>query len=161
MLTACDSAAPAKAEPAKATPAKTELAKAEPAKAEPTKSSDITAEPAKLEPTKPDESKAAPAAGDPAVAEPAAAEPSKPNDAETDADIAAAVIKIKTYSDQMCACKDAACAEKITNEMTTWGQAMAKKYEGKDEGKPSEAQTKAIEAATTRLAECMTKLMAG
>jgi hypothetical protein len=42
---------------------------------------------------------------------------------------AASLKKLTDYKDQMCACKDNACATKITDDMTAWNVAQAKSTE--------------------------------
>src|SRR4051794_15982872 len=37
-----------------------------------------------------------------------------------------AIAKMTEFKDKMCACKDKACTEKVTEEMTKWGQEQAK-----------------------------------
>lgn len=170
LIVGCDSATPAKSEPGKTDVGKTEVAKtdakADVAKAEPTAPSDAKVEPtapsdAKVEPTIAEPAKAEPAPPESVKAEPPAAPPIATNTAEADADIKAALTKVKTLADDMCACKDKACADKVTTELTSWGEAMAKKYVGKQEPEPNEAQKKELEAHATRLGECMMKVMAG
>jgi hypothetical protein len=74
-------------------------------------------------------------------------------------DVAGAVRKMKTLTDDMCACKDKACAEKVTADMVKYGEEMAKKQAGKAEPKVSEAQKKEMDETMTRLSDCLTKAM--
>src|SRR5262245_56327238 len=66
--------------------------------------------------------------------------------------------KMESFRDQMCACQDKACAEKVNDAMTVWGKAMSK---DRDAGKvpPTDEQQKLIVAAVTAYGECMTKAM--
>lgn len=68
------------------------------------------------------------------------------------------IAKMSDFKDQMCKCTDKACADKVTEAMTKWGQDMAK--EGGD--KPaavSEEDTKKMATVTEELTKCMTKAM--
>src|ERR1041385_1710521 len=40
-------------------------------------------------------------------------------------DFAEAMKKMREFTDKMCACKDAKCAQSVSDEMTKWGQKMA------------------------------------
>jgi hypothetical protein len=69
-----------------------------------------------------------------------------------------AIAKMTDFKDQMCKCADKACAEKVTEGMTKWGQEMAK--EGGDKAaKVSEDDTKKMAAITEEMTKCMTKAM--
>jgi hypothetical protein len=68
-----------------------------------------------------------------------------------------AVAKMGEFADRICACPDQPCADKVTVELTKWGEAMQVE-QGKDP-KLTPQQQAAIEKAATRLAECMTKTM--
>ncbi|HEU4730573.1 MAG TPA: hypothetical protein VFT22_21900 [Kofleriaceae bacterium] len=69
-----------------------------------------------------------------------------------------AIAKMTTFKDDMCKCTDKACAEKVTEAMTKWGQDMAK--EGGDKAaKVSEDDTKKMAALTEEMTKCMTKAM--
>lgn len=76
-------------------------------------------------------------------------------------DVDEAVGKMKKFSEDMCACKDKACAEKVTADMVKYGEEMAKKHEGKAEPAVSDAQKKEMEEAMKKLTECTTKAMGG
>jgi glycerol dehydrogenase-like iron-containing ADH family enzyme len=69
-----------------------------------------------------------------------------------------AIAKMTEFKDQMCKCADKACAEKVTEGMTKWGQEMAKEAADKD-SKLSEEDTKKMAAATEEMTKCMTKAM--
>lgn len=65
--------------------------------------------------------------------------------------------KMAGFSDQMCACKDAECARRVSDEMTAWSQELAKKDE--EPPKLSEDQQKRAMAIGTKMGECMQKAM--
>jgi hypothetical protein len=69
-----------------------------------------------------------------------------------------AINKLTDFKDQMCKCADKACAEKVTEGMTKWGQDMAKEG-GDKEAKISEDDTKKMAAVTEEMTKCMTKAM--
>lgn len=69
-----------------------------------------------------------------------------------------AIAKMTDFKDQMCKCADKACADKVTEQMTKWGQDMAK--EGGDKAAAiSEDDTKKMAAVTEEMTKCMTKAM--
>lgn len=74
-------------------------------------------------------------------------------------DIGEAAAKVTEFKDNMCKCKDKACADKVQEDYNKWGQEMAKKMEGKkaEDVKVDEATTKKMTDAMTAYAECMTK----
>lgn len=71
-----------------------------------------------------------------------------------------AIGKMKKFSDDMCACKDKACAEKVTAEMTKYGEEAAKKDAAKATT-PTEAQAKEMVDSSKKMGECMAKAMGG
>ena len=70
-----------------------------------------------------------------------------------------AVAKMEGFQKSMCDCKDKACAEKVTAEMSKWGEEMAKKPD--KAVVPTEAQTKEMTESTKKMGECMAKAMGG
>jgi hypothetical protein len=75
------------------------------------------------------------------------------------ADVQAEMAKMEEFAGKMCGCKDATCAQRVSEEMTKWGQEEAKK-----DYKPttfSDADQKRMTTATERLTKCMTKAMGG
>lgn len=63
------------------------------------------------------------------------------------------VKKFEGFAEQACACKDAACVTKVSQEQADWlskNAAEAAKLDAKDAEK--------IGAATTKMAECTTKV---
>ena len=71
------------------------------------------------------------------------------------AKVGEAVTKMKGFADAMCACKDAACANKVNDEMAAYAKTMMDM-----KAKPTEAQMKEMTEISTRLGECMGKAMA-
>ena len=69
-------------------------------------------------------------------------------------DSAAAMKKMTEFKDQMCACKDAECAKKVSDAMLADSKASAGK-----ETKYSEADQKKATEIGTAMSECMTKAM--
>jgi hypothetical protein len=65
--------------------------------------------------------------------------------------------QFSVFSDQMCACRDKACVDKVTDEMTRWSQEMAKQ----DQAPPhmSEEQIKAATEIGERMGKCMQSAM--
>lgn len=66
------------------------------------------------------------------------------------------VKKMEEFAGQACACKDAACVSKVSQEQADWlskNAATAAKLDAKDAEK--------IGAATTKMTECMTKVTSG
>jgi hypothetical protein len=62
------------------------------------------------------------------------------------------VKKMEEFATQACACKDAACATKVSQDQADWlskNAATASKLDAKDAEK--------IGASTTKMAECVTK----
>ena len=69
-----------------------------------------------------------------------------------------AIAKMTDFKDKMCKCADKACADKVTEEMTKWGQEAAKAGADKQE-KISEEETKKMASVTEEMTKCMTKAM--
>ena len=67
------------------------------------------------------------------------------------------VAKLEGFSKAMCECKDKACADKVTADMTAWGAEMSKNA-GKEE-KPDPDLAKKSADIMAKYTECMTKLM--
>ncbi len=55
------------------------------------------------------------------------------------------------FADQLCACKDMACAQVVTKEMAAWAEAH-------EDAQGTKSQAKEIEAQTKRIVDCMTEL---
>ncbi len=69
--------------------------------------------------------------------------------------IAEAITKFRGFTDEVCACKDKACADKVSDDMAKWASTMASSSK---EPKPSETEMKDMQELGTRFGECMTKL---
>jgi hypothetical protein len=68
--------------------------------------------------------------------------------------------KMTEFKDQMCKCADKACADKVNEAYTKWGQEMQKEMgESKEPPKMSEEETKKQTEVATAYSACMTKLM--
>lgn len=90
--------------------------------------------------------------------------PIAPVDAAVDvapARSAGLIAKMAQFSDGMCACADRPCVERITQEMTTWGQEMAASYDEHTDrpNQPSEAEMKQMTAIAQRMTKCMMDVM--
>jgi hypothetical protein len=68
------------------------------------------------------------------------------------------IAKMTEFKDSMCACKDRACTERVTEEMTRWGQEQAKAGADKDV-KMSEEDMKKSAALSEEMGKCMTKIL--
>jgi len=82
-----------------------------------------------------------------------------PVDAAVDAALtgtAALMAKMSQFKDDMCKCADRACADLVTQQISQWGQEMAKS--AGDQPKMSEPDMKQMAAISEELAKCMTKL---
>jgi hypothetical protein len=58
----------------------------------------------------------------------------------------------EAFTDELCACKDKRCADKVVDKMSKWGQEMAKDY--KDD-KPDAEQMRRITPIAERMSKCM------
>ena len=67
-----------------------------------------------------------------------------------------AMVKMRGFSDAMCACKDLACAQKVGNDMTTWGQQMEKEHP--EPPKLTDEQNKTAADIGQKMGECMNKI---
>ena len=67
------------------------------------------------------------------------------------------IIKFREFTDKMCACKDAKCAQEVSDQMTKWGQEQAK--EQTEPPKMTEEQTKQATELGEQMGNCMTKAM--
>jgi hypothetical protein len=101
---------------------------------------------------------------EPSEAPPPSEPPREPPPADTgscdtaECDVAEAIAKMASFADSMCRCTDAPCAEALTAEMVAYGEAMAKKHEGKPEPPVTDAQKKELETSMMRLTECTTSV---
>jgi len=69
---------------------------------------------------------------------------------------AASLKKMSDFTDQMCACKDTACATKVSDDMTKWGTEQAKDSASMA---TDEETTKKMTDLATKMGECMQKAM--
>jgi len=68
-----------------------------------------------------------------------------------------AMAKMEEFKNEMCKCKDAKCAQEVSDKMTKWGQEQSKN--AKEPPKMNEADTKKAQEIGTAMGECMTKAM--
>ena len=71
-----------------------------------------------------------------------------------------AMAKMGEFKDQMCACKDKACADKVQDAMNKWSAENAKNAGDKQE-KPDDKTMKEMQDVGTKYGECMAKAMGG
>ena len=69
------------------------------------------------------------------------------------------IAKLTEFRDRMCGCKDRACTEKVTEDLTRWGQEQAK-ASGDKIVKMSDDDMKKSAAISGEMSTCMTKLLA-
>ncbi|HUS27137.1 MAG TPA: hypothetical protein VMZ53_01465 [Kofleriaceae bacterium] len=72
-------------------------------------------------------------------------------------DSANAMAKMQEFADEMCKCKDAKCAQDVSDKMTKWGQEQSKNQ--KEPPKMNEADTAKAQEIGKKMGECMTKAM--
>jgi hypothetical protein len=73
----------------------------------------------------------------------------------SDTDVAMAAMV--GFRDKFCACVDSLCAQKVSDEMTAWGQEWAKKNDKPP--KMTDEQVKRMQEVGMQMGECMTKAM--
>lgn len=75
---------------------------------------------------------------------------------------AEAMGKMNKFRDDMCACKEKTCADKVNDEYTKWMQEMAKNASGNEKATATnEEDAKKMSDAATKLQECYNKLAGG
>lgn len=74
-------------------------------------------------------------------------------------DAGEAVAKMEEFKNEMCKCKDKACADKVQESMTKWSTDMAAKAGDKKDQKADEATMKKMTEVGQAYGECMTKAM--
>ena len=79
----------------------------------------------------------------------------RPADAPADP-LVEAIQAMHKFSDEMCLCRDAMCAQKVNDEMTKWAQEPGRSKQLNDV-KPSEDQMNDIMAVTKRMTDCIAK----
>ena len=72
-------------------------------------------------------------------------------------DSGAAMAKMSEFKDEMCKCKDAKCAQDVSDKMTKWSQEQAKNQ--KEPPKMSEADTKKAAEIGEQMGKCMQDAM--
>jgi len=70
-----------------------------------------------------------------------------------------AIAKLTELKDKMCACKDQACTGRVSEEMTQWGQEVAKAG-GDQEARRSPEDMKQMRQVTQDLIRCEAKIVA-
>jgi hypothetical protein len=70
-----------------------------------------------------------------------------------------AMIKMRGFSDAMCACKDMECAKKVGTDMSAWGAQMEKEHP--EQPKLTEEQNKTAAEIGQKMGECMNKFTGG
>lgn len=95
-------------------------------------------------------------------------EPSEPSEppptgacATQECEVEEALTMMRSFADSMCKCSDMACAEAVTDAMVAYGEAMARRHEGKAEPAVTDVQQQAMDAAIGRIKECVTKAVGG
>jgi hypothetical protein len=76
---------------------------------------------------------------------------------KADGGAANAMAKMQEFADEMCKCKDAKCAQDVSDKMTKWGQEQSKNQ--KEPPKMNEADTAKAQEIGKKMGECMTKAM--
>ena len=71
---------------------------------------------------------------------------------------AAAMAKMTEFKDEMCKCKDAKCAQDVSDKMTKWGEEQSKTQ--KQPPKMNEADEKKASAIGEEMGKCMQTAMA-
>jgi len=65
--------------------------------------------------------------------------------------------RMAVFRDQFCACKDSACAQRVSDEMTKWGQEEAKN--SSEPPRMTEEETKRFTELGEQMGQCMQKAM--
>ena len=90
----------------------------------------------------------------PVVANAKPAEPTPPK-----SEAGQLIDQMNKFTDEMCACADAACAQKVSDEMVAWSQDLSKKYENNAPPPMTEDETKQAQDIGMRMGNCMQKAM--
>src|SRR6185503_1141221 len=67
------------------------------------------------------------------------------------------VAKMTEFKDRMCACKNKACTDKVTEDMTKWNQELAKTGGDKEAKLNDDAQNKVM-LASDEMTRCLQKI---
>jgi hypothetical protein len=70
-----------------------------------------------------------------------------------------AMVKMRGFSDAMCACKDVECAKKVGTDMSAWGAQMEKDHP--EQPKLTEEQNKTAAEIGQKMGECVNKFSGG
>jgi hypothetical protein len=70
-----------------------------------------------------------------------------------------AMAKMTEFKDEMCKCKDAKCAQDVSDKMTKWSQEQSKN--SKEPPKMNEADTKKAQEIGEQMGKCMQTAMSG
>ncbi len=70
-----------------------------------------------------------------------------------------AMAKMTEFKDEMCKCKDAKCAQDVSDKMTKWSQEQSKN--AKEPPKMNEADTKKAQEIGEQMGKCMQTAMSG
>ena len=73
--------------------------------------------------------------------------------------VEAVIVQFESYTDEMCVCRDTACAQAVSDRMTTWATDMAKEDPAPNPGDIDHAAMERMQKIGTRMGECMTKAM--
>lgn len=87
----------------------------------------------------------------PATTEPAPTPPAAANDAND-----VALERMQTFADAMCACTDAACAKRVTDEQTAWASQFL--TENPNPPTKSAAQVTRMKAVATQMVTCSKRI---
>jgi hypothetical protein len=79
--------------------------------------------------------------------------------AESRSNFGEALDKMEAFAETMCQCKDAACAQKVSDDLTKWAEEMSKVY--KEPPHMSDADTKRAQGLGERMGKCMQEAMGG
>jgi hypothetical protein len=70
-----------------------------------------------------------------------------------------AMTVMHTFEDEMCACKDSPCAQRVSDEMTKWGEEQAR--DNREPPKMSDEEVKQFTQIGEHMGKCMQKAMGG
>ncbi|HEY0988304.1 MAG TPA: hypothetical protein VGD80_14675, partial [Kofleriaceae bacterium] len=68
------------------------------------------------------------------------------------------VAKMGEFKERMCACKDKACSDKVTEDMGKWSQEQSKASADK-EARPNEEDAKKMMAVSDEMNKCLQKIL--
>ena len=96
---------------------------------------------------------AQPRTEDPATYAPPRPPPHVPTEIERQMD------ELDVLADRMCGCTDASCAQSVSVDLNTWGQALATNSGSGERFTPDDEQQKRMTETAQRLASCMSRAM--